>query len=310
MNIFDKFKKLTNISIKDFYDNLLDFYDNYHDDILRYYTEYDFEYPSDAFFRYNSIYKQLEVIISKISLYKGNFETIEIWRIVDELDSIKQKLETIPVYPRIYQVGFYKKQNNDSDNYQTYIMGAHETIDSISRDYNQNPTDLVLINELTEEEWTEKGGKTIILKTNLDNAIPNSIQEEVVFDVLLGKNLLGKDLPPYFEINEEEEDLIVLTPEQTFLQAVETLFNLQMGQIPEYPNIGIDKSIYGECTKGNMGYTFPILLRQLNIALETDDTILNFQIENIELNSDETSYTIYASVQNRLLDNLQFVTKL
>lgn len=309
MTLFDKFKNLTGISIKDFYTDLLDFYDNYHTDILNYYTNYAFQYPGDAFFKYNQVCKQLELIISKISLYKGNFEVVNIWDLVDELDTIKEKLETIPAYPRIYQVGFYKKQN-DGDEYQTYIMGPHETIDSVARDYNQNTTDLILINELKEENWTDAGGKTIILKTNLDNAIPDSVQEEVVFDVLLGKNLLGKDLPPFFSIDEDEEDLTILTPEQTFLQAVEILFNLQMGQIPEYPNIGIDKSIYGECTKGNMGFTFPVLLRQLNIALETDDTILNFQIDNIELNDDEMSYTIYASVQNRLLDNLQFTTTL
>lgn len=310
MTLFEKFKNLTNISISDFYANLLDFYDNYHNDILNYYTDYNFKYPGDAFAKYKIICKQLELIVSKIILYKGNFETVDIWDLMEQLDTIKQKLENIPCYPRTYQVSFYKKQVSEEQSYQTYMMGSHETIDSVARNYNQNVTDLVLINELNEEKWTDAGGKQIILKTNLDDALVNSVQEEVVFDILLGKNLLGKDLPPYFEIDEENEDLVVLTPEQTFLQAVEILFNLQMGQIPEYPTLGIDKTIYGECTKGNIGYTFPVLLRQLNISLETDDTILSFSIDNIELNEDGMSYTIYASVQNRLFDNLQFVTKL
>ena len=310
MTLFDKFKNLTNISISDFYADVLDFYDNYHNDILSYYTDYNFKYPGDAFAKYNRVCKQLELIISKIVLYKGNFETVDIWSLMDQLDTIKQKLESIPSYPRIYRVGFYKKQVSEEQSYQTYMMGPHETIESVSKGYNQNTTDLVLINELNEEKWTDAGGKQIILKTNLDDAIVTATQEEVVFDILLGKNLLGKDLPPYFEIDEENEDLVVLTPEQTFLQAVETLFNLQMGQIPEYPTLGIDKTIYGECIKGNTGYTFPVLLRQLNLSLETDDTILSFSIDNIELNEDRMSYTIYASVQNRLFDNLQFVTKL
>ena len=310
MNLFEKFKNLTGISIKDFYIDLLDFYENYHASILNYYTEYSYPYPSDAFFKYNTICKKLDLILSKIVLYKGNFETVDIWDVMDQLDDIKLKLNSIQAYPRIYQVGFYKKQTDNTDNYQTYMLGPHETIESVSRDYKQNITDLVLINELNEEDWTEAGGKQIILKTNLSDAIPNSVQEEVVFDVLLGKNLLGKDLPPYFLIDEEKEDLVVLTPEQTFLKAVEILFNLKMGEIPEYPNIGVDKSIYGECTKGNAGFTFPILLRQLNIALETDDTILNFSIDDIQYEEEKMAYTIYASVQNRLMDNLRFVTSI
>ena len=310
MNLFEKFKNLTGISIKDFYTNLLDFYENYHTSILNYYTEYSYPYPGDAFFKYKNLCKDLDLILSKIVLYKGNFVTTDIWDLMDQLDDIKLKLNSIPAYPRIYQVGFYKKQINDSEEYQTYRLGPYETIESVSRDYKQNITDLVLINELNEENWTESGGKQIILKTNISNAVPNFVQEEVVFDVLLGKNLLGKDLPPYFLIDEDTEDLTVLTPEQTFLTAVEILCNLKMGEIPEYPEIGVDKSIYGECTKGNAGFTFPILLRQLNIALETDDTILSFSIDDIQYEEEKMAYTIYASVQNRLMDNLKFITSI
>lgn len=310
MTLFENFKKLTGIDIKKFYINLLNFYENYHISILNYYTKYNSTYPNDAFIKYNNICKELDLILSKITLYKGNFKTIDIWDLMDQLDDIKTKLDNIPAYPRIYKVGFYKKQTNDTTDYQTYMLGPHETIESVSRNYRQNITDLVLINELNEENWTELGGKQIILKSNTVDAVLDSVQEEVVFDVLLGKNLLGKDLPPYFLIDEDIEDLIVLTPEQTFLQAVEILFNLKMGEIPEYPDVGIDKSIYGECTKSNAGFTFPILLRQLNISLETDDTILNFSIDDIKYEEDKMAYTIYASVQNRLMDNLKFITSI
>ena len=310
MTLFEKFKNLTGISIKDFYADVLDFYENYHPDILNYYTEYTFPYPGDAFFKYSKLLERLNLIVSKIVLYKGNFETVDIWDVIDQLDDIRLKLNSISIYPKLYQVGFYKKQTESTDNYETYLLGAHETIESVSRNYKQNPTDLVLINELNEESWTEAGGKQIILKTNISDAVPNSVQEEVVFDVLLGKNLLGKDLPPFFEIDEEEGDLVTLTPEQTFLKAVEILFTLKMGEIPEYPSIGVDKSIYGECTKGNAGFTFPILLRQLSMALSSDDTILSFSIDNIEYQEDKMSYIIYATVQNRLLDNLKFVTSI
>lgn len=310
MTFFEKFKNLTNIDIGKFYAELADFYENYHNDILNYYIDYNFSYPADAFAKYYSIQKQLNTIISKIVLYKGNFDTIDIWGVVENLDSIKFELDNVPEYPRLYQVSFYKKQNQNENIYETYILKSHDTIETVARDYKQDTTDLVLINELNEEKWTDKGGTKIILKTSTSDAIPYAAKADTVFDILIGKNLLGKDLPKYFEIDEEIEDLKVLTPEQTFLQSVQVLFELKKGEIPEFSEIGVDKSIYGECTKGNIGYTFPIMIRQLNIALETDDTILNFVINDIELDEKNNSYIIYASVQNMINDNLKFITTL
>ena len=46
------------------------------------------------------------------------------------------------------------------------------------------------------------------------------------------------------------------------------------------------------------------------MALSSDDTILSFSIDNIEYQEDKMSYIVYATVQNRLLDNLKFVTSI
>ena len=129
-------------------------------------------------------------------------------------------------------------------------------------------------------DWAEISNTLLSIPMNED-----TIKEETVFDILIGKNLLGKDLPIEFIIDEETKDLKILTPEQTFLQSVQILFNLQQGDIPEYLDLGIDKDVYSECTnKNDLGFTFPILLRQLSTSLESDDTILDFEIDNIELN--------------------------
>lgn len=310
MNILDKFKNLTNIDLKNFYIEVLDFFDNYNNEILDYYTIYNYDYPTEAFSKYKSLVKNFEIILSKFVFYKGNFDNIEAWQIIENLDTLKLKLDSVEAYPRLYRVNFIKQQNGTNEIYETYVLKSHESLESIATEYNQNILDLRQINNLKEEDYTDKGGKKIILKSSIASNIEIGDNEETVFDILVGKNLLGKDFPSYFNIDEDIEDLETLSPEQTFINSVQNLFTLKQGGIPEYPNFGIDKNIISDMTKANGGISFPILCRQLSIALESDDTILTFSIEDIELDEQKDAYIIKASVQNRLLDNLKFVTSL
>lgn len=309
MNLFEKFRNITNISIRSFYEDIIDFFDNYHQDIVNYYVNYNATYPTDAFNIYESICKRLDILISKISFYKENFNDTEIWDLIEELDTFKLKLDSVKAYPRLYRVNFVKKQNQQEGVCDTYVMTAHDTLESVARDYNQSVNDLMLINELQEENYSDKGGVKLILKNSVSSSL-DVVEEETVFDILIGKNILGKDIPNYFEIDDSEEDLIVMTPEQTFLQSTQNLFKLKQGEIPEYPDLGVTKNIYMEVSQSDIGFTFPIMLRQLMTTLATDDTILNFEIGDIDVDKETKSLVIQGEVQNRLLDSLKFVTPL
>lgn len=310
MTLFEKFYNITSINIKSFYVDILDFFDNYHQDIVSYYTDYNTTYPTDAFNYYSSISQRLDIILSKISLYKENFETTDIWKIMEELDDFRIKLDAIESYPRLYRVNFIKKQNQDTEGSETHVLATHETLESLARDYNQNIDDLVILNNLREEDYTDKGGTKIILKNSISSAINNIEDEETVFDILIGKNVLGKDLPNYFEIDEESEDLTIMSPEKTFLQSTQNLFQLKKGEIPEYPDLGVAKDIFTEVAQSDVSYTFPIMLRQLISSLATDDTILNFEIIDIDIDKETQSVFVKCEVTNRLNDSLKFSTSL
>lgn len=306
MNFKDNISNLIGINIDNFLKDFIDFYDNYHSSIVQYYTISSIEYPKIAFEKYKDLVNRVELLLSKINFYKSNFLNIGYWDIVEQLEDIKEKLDLIPSYPKFYKVSFVKIQNNKI-NYETYITKQNETIEQVANKFDENWENIALLNNLNEEDYSNKGGISLILKSSVTESDRDVEPLESIIDIALGKNVLGKDIPNYFEFDIENNDLLVCTPEQTFLQTVKRLFELKMGSIPEFPDLGIQKDIMNESVKGD-GFFFPVLLRQLTSSLYSDDTIINFTIDDIVKEGD--TYHISASVQNRLFENLKFVDRL
>ena len=301
-------KELLGIDVKSLFDSFLNFYTYDNPNIVKYYTSKTFDYPKENFTNYLNLKKKIDFTISKINFYKGNLKNISYWEIFEKLEDIKTKLEVIPSYPKFYRVGFLKKLNNNKSNYEIYITKQNQSLEDIADDFNIKWEDIALLNSLTEEKYSDKGGVKIILKSNIaETADLTSAPLESVIDTVIGRNVLGKDIPHEFIFDSETQDLKVSSPEETFTLSVKRLFELKMGSIPEFPELGIKKDIMLESVRGD-GFYFPILIRQLSNSLFTDDTILNFEITNIDKEGD--SLFISSSVQNRLYRNIDIQNKL
>ena len=305
-----KMSNIINFNISDLFANVLNFYDNYHNNIVQYYTVESVEYPKESFEILKSLKKDVDFVLAKLNLYKGNFDNVGYWELLDQIDDIKQKLELIYAYPKFYKVSFVKWQNQKTK-YESYVQKQNETIEQIASKFNEQWEDLAILNNFKEEDYTNAGGKKFILRSTVtENILGGGSQGQqinAICDICLGTNVLGKDLPNYFEIDEDEGDLKVRTPKDTFLYTVKRLFQLVQGSIPEFPSLGIAKDIISESVKGD-GFFFPVLLRQLSESIQTDDTILVFSIDDIEKIDDY--YLIKASVYDRLLNNLKFESSL
>lgn len=308
MNYLNQIYNITNIDVTSIFGRFLKFTKYYSNDILRYYTIYSAVYPKEAFDVAKTLKKDIEEILQKLYNYKNYLMNLGYWDIIIKLDNLRQKLEEIPAYPRLYQVGFLKKQI-DKDIYDVYVTKQNESLNDVAVKFNTSTLDLMILNNFSEDNFSNKGGVKVTLKSSYSNTSEIKSIEPLtsVIDIQLGDNVLGKDLPPYFELDEESEDLIVCTPAQTFKQTVIRLFSLKKGSIPEFPNLGVAKDLVSDAVKGE-GLFFPILLRQLNETLNSDDTIIAFTIEDIQKEGD--SYKISATVQNRLFNNLKFSSDL
>lgn len=305
MNFKEKISSIIKFDISQLFSDVVNFYDQYHNMIIQYYTVEDIEYPKEAFEILKSLSKDVDFVLAKLNFYKGNFSNTGYWDILEQLDDIKQKFDLIYIYPKLYKVSFVKLRNQKKK-FETYVQKQNETIEQIANKFDENWEDLALLNNFKEEDYTNAGGKKFMLRSTITNSITVP-QIDAVFDICLGSNTLGKDIPNYFEFDIEENDLKVNSPRKTFLYTVKRLFQLVKGSIPEFPSIGIDKGIMSESVKGD-GFFFPILLRQVSETIQTDDTIISFSIDSIEKEND--TYLIQATVQDRLLNNLKFESSL
>lgn len=308
MDFLDKIYQITNINIESLFKDFSDFYDKDFNELVQYYINYDIDYPKESFDRYEEILNRLNLLIAKLDIHKSIFNNIGYWDILDKIDEIKYKLEGLESYPKFYKVNFLKSKDlQNNQDVEVYVSKQNETLEQVANKFNENWDDLALLNNFKEEDYDNKGGKKIILKSSLSNSIKDVEAPDSIIDILIGKNLLGKDLPNYFEFDAENNDLIYNTPEQTFKEAVDRLFFLKQGSIPEFVDLGVSKDIINEATKGEE-YFIPILLRQISESLSLDDTILSFEITNIKKEKD--NYFVEAIVQNRLLETLEFSSEL
>ena len=199
------------------------------------------------------------------------------------------------------------KNKDNKDICELYISKQNETLQQIADKCGEDKNDLALFNDLSEENFKNSGGVLIKLKSTVTKASKDIEPINSIVDVAIGDNVLGKDLPQYLLFDSDNNDIKVEDPQNTFITTANRLFQYIKGSTPEYPDIGIDKDILFNVGKGDETL-FPILLRQLTDVLFTDDTIIDVTIDNID-KKDDIVY-IKATIKNRLLDNLQFVTPL
>jgi len=307
MKFLKQISKILNIDIEKYFADVIIFFDSSNDKILQFYTVSSEIYPQEAFDEYLIIQDKTILILNKIQFYKILLSNTGYWDILDKIDSIQQKLNAVKAYPKYNKVNFLKTKDSNSTLSETYVLRQNESLENISEfQKNSNWSDIAIYNELKEEDYTSKGGVKIILKSSI-NSILTEIPINSIVDIAVGRNLLGKDFPSYFEFNPEENDIFVETPEQTFLQSAKRLLKLNVGSIPEFPNIGIQKDIISESVKGD-GFLFPLLLRQLMNTLDTDDTIINLVVTDIK--KEEGSLFVMTTFTNRLGDNLYLEEKI
>lgn len=295
MNFFEKLEKLIGIDVKQYFSDVVSFYQTYDKDIVQYYTNVNASYPQEAFDVMEELKDRGNKILEKITFYKGYLTNIEYWDILDKIDSIYLKFDVINKYAKFYKVTQLRKQN-PSGVEEKYILKQNQTLEDLADERaNQSWSDIALNNYLIEEDYTSKGGVKLILKAN--DSVVNAYALESIIDIAIGENLLGKDIPEYYEFDDQTNDLVVLNTNDTFVHTIQRLLGLRQGALPENPTIGIQKDIVGEATRGE-GIFFPILIRQLSQSLKTDDTIASFAVTDIRREEDN----LYVRVEcyNRL----------
>ena len=110
----------------------------------------------------------------------------------------------------------------------------------------------------------------------------DSIFIESVVDNIVGEKILGKDI--LYKTTFENDDLLVLSYKDTFFQSVNILMKLKKGDNPEFYDLGLQKNVAVGSNINSISY--PVLLRQISEAFQTDDTIKSQEITGFRKEQD------------------------
>jgi hypothetical protein len=201
------------------------------------------------------------------------------WEILDFFEDVKIKLATynnLAKWTRSTKTVTGWGQTAAQIPYQ---LGNYETLEQVSGSLNGTATEqddwqqIALDNNLTEIEYTTAGGITINITKNAINT-PNLFLNSVI-DSLSGVKMYGLDLDK--KLSFVDNDFNIKSYNDTVLQSFKILLTLKSGDVPEFPNFGMNVMI----GSNTMTFYYVSLSNQLKNNFASDDSLQNFAVKNI-----------------------------
>jgi hypothetical protein len=202
MNILDKFKKVTNYNLQTYFVDYNKFLTSELNHIVAYYNGTS-SVNKTAFKTLNELYREslkIESIIS--SLNSGLSNTIDFWDLIEELSNMNTSLESILNLAKWMRSSYVFGYDNQSK--FKYILKQHQTLENVSFDLgsddsNEDWVEMAVSNNISEIDYNKQGGNLL----NLSKKDNQEINITTVVDVMVGDNILGKDLPTKIEITSD-----------------------------------------------------------------------------------------------------------
>lgn len=301
MDIRDIFNDITGYDINDYFKLFVNFVNNYYQNLVDFYSGYaDIE---------GITINKLEELKSETNLigelFDNNIKNLtcnaQFWELLDTFETIRNKVYTIDNTSKWLRSSVIAGQYNRSAA-TTYIQKQYQSLEDISSeigyaDPDTNWTDLAIDNGIAEEDYSADGGSIVSVRLQ-NNA---SININSVVDSLIGKRIYGVDI--FKNITFEDNDIKILSNTDTIKQAFEILLSLERGDVPQFPEDGIDKRLVIGVNVNSL--TYPSIFRQLMQIFSKDDTFKNLSIIDVKQQDDNALISI--SVKTRLDETIEGV---
>jgi len=178
-------------------------------------------------------------------------------------------------------------------------FNAGQTLESVQRDVLNDPNwddtweTLAINNNLQEEDYTPSAG--ILLQASYLTGVNSQTMTSIV-DNPVGDRVLGLDLQAKLQFDPVTQDLVVLSPQDTFLQTVNILITLKLGDNPAFPDQGLPVGVIAGSNVNVLN--FPAIFRTLSTLFKNDDTIASFSLDTISKDQDAIRFNF--TVTSRL----------
>lgn len=273
--------KILNFDLQSFFERYVKFMETSNREFINYYTS-EKEYPKQGFEELEDLLSDCVVVYEKIKTFRNNFKNFYDFVVIDKFEDCYHTLQIIDNYDKWLRTSFVKGRFKNSIEVD-FILKQNQTLESLSEDIGfedreQGSLELLLRNHVKETDYTTDGG--YIFKFSYQNE--DSLYLNTVVDTLTGENILGKDINR--KLTFKDNDLLCLSPRETFVQTCSILCGLLKNSNPEFPIQGFDKSSLSN--ENVLNNTLPTFIRQLYSTVGRDDTIASFDIVSINTERD------------------------
>lgn len=274
--------EILRVDLKTFFQDYVDFISQYRQSLTDYYLK-GTSYPKTAFDTLSDLKKRTQAIYSSITSFRSQLTQFSDFEVIDKFEMIVHTLEILENYSRWLRSSLFKGQFKSGTEIN-FILKQNQTLESFSeeigfQDRDSASIDLALRNKIKETDYSLEGGGLTFTFTYIDS---NEFSLSSIVDNLSGENVLGKDLKKKLTLS--EEDLEVLSPQETFTQTCSILLGLIKRDNPEFPYQGYDKSSISN--KNTLVSMIPSFIRQFYSTVQRDDSIFSFQISKVDYQKD------------------------
>lgn len=296
----EDFEAVTQFPITDYLTSIQDFLQRDVQNIVGYYSGDLLSLNQSSNNKLLVLITQMQELLNTFHLNRSAFKNYKWWVLLDNLEQTDTLLLKLNSSSRWLRSSILNSTFNTNPLVDVKFNQG-QTLESVSRDilgsedWNNTWQDLAHQNDLREEDYTSEAG--FLLQANFNYGV-NNFKINSIVDNPIDNKVLGIDLQAKLEFDEDEQDLKVLTPEETFLQTINILINLRQGDNPEFPNQGLNPALVVGSNLNSLSY--PSVFRSLTALFRGDDTIASFSLDNIQRKSD--GVFIDFTVESRLGD--------
>lgn len=297
IDILDEFKSFTQYDVEQFLVDYVNFADNHYNNIYTYYSGESDVRDSLSFDELKRLIGEQMKITDIFTSNSKSLTNYGYWILLEKIEDIGLQLGTTSNLSR-----WLRSSKISGDLYNTslereYTAIQGQSLEQIEQDVSSSTNsqgdwvDTALRNELAEEDYNVTEGG-YLLKISFKNR-SSIFLGSVVDNIDSIEKTYGLDINRVLLF--ENDDLKVLSPKETILQAAEILSDLHRGDNPFHLNDGIDERIIIGSTI--MGIAYPIVFRQLADTFGKDDTFASISI--IDVTNDSDSVLIEFEVETR-----------
>lgn len=284
-DLFNQFYKLTKKDLSQYFQRVLNFMQTDYNTIQKFYQGTIKTISSSSFKNFATIQGETTEVFQLIRKSDKQMNNIVWWDLLDQIEEIDNRLQTLKNINR-WARSSQDKVGWSPNNQLEVVLNQNGTLERVSQDIlnSSNSQDdwvqIALDNDLYEDQYTADGGAKITV--TVDNKSGSNFQIFSVVDVIKGITIYGKDIDSILHF--EDNDLSILSYEDTILQAIDILVKLRKNDNPDFPSIGLQSNLLIGSSQASLN--FPVIIRQLNDTFQTDDSLKNFTVTAIRFEQD------------------------